>query len=303
MLDKQWMLIHPSTVRFVSNASNAVELKVRLTKDKFIRVIIRIGKIMKQLQSSSGLLAALLLLVSLVSVKTVQAQSLDEVLGVRAATTVEGKRSQAKIDELKDDTRDLLSQYKRVMKIVDGLKVYNLQQERLIRNQNEELAELANSIDSVTVIERQIGPLIERMIDNLAKFVELDVPFLMDERDDRIAFLRETLDRADVSVAEKFSQVMQAYQVENAYGSTIEPYTDMIDVNGKSTSVDMLKWGRVSLVFQTLNGETTGVWDNSKRDWVILGDEYRAGVRDALRIARKTKTADLVKLPVRAAGE
>ena len=303
MLDKQWMLIHPSTVRFVSNASNAVELKVRLTKDKFIRVIIRIGKIMKQLQSSSGLLAALLLLVSLVSVKTVQAQSLDEVLGVRAATTVEGKRSQAKIDELKDDTRDLLSQYKRVMKIVDGLKVYNLQQERLIRNQNEELAELANSIDSVTVIERQIGPLIERMIDNLAKFVELDVPFLMSERDDRIAFLRETLDRADVSVAEKFSQVMQAYQVENAYGSTIEPYTDMIDVNGKSTSVDMLKWGRVSLVFQTLNGETTGVWDNTKRDWVILGDEYRAGVRDALRIARKTKTADLVKLPVRAAGE
>jgi len=303
LLDKQWMLIHPSTVRFVSNASNAVELKVRLTKDKFIRVIIRIGKIMKQLQSSSGLLAALLLLVSLVSVKTVQAQSLDEVLGVRAATTVEGKRSQAKIDELKDDTRDLLSQYKRVMKIVDGLKVYNLQQERLIRNQNEELAELANSIDSVTVIERQIGPLIERMIDNLAKFVELDVPFLMSERDDRIAFLRETLDRADVSVAEKFSQVMQAYQVENAYGSTIEPYTDMINVNGKSTSVDMLKWGRVSLVFQTLNGETTGVWDNTKRDWVILGDEYRAGVRDALRIARKTKTADLVKLPVRAAGE
>ena len=297
------MLIHPSTVRFVSNASNAVELKVRLTKDNFIRVIIRIGKIMKQLQSSSGLLAALLLLVSLVSVKTVQAQSLDEVLGVRAATTVEGKRSQAKIDELKDDTRDLLSQYKRVMKIVDGLKVYNLQQERLIRNQNEELAELANSIDSVTVIERQIGPLIERMIDNLAKFVELDVPFLMSERDDRIAFLRETLDRADVSVAEKFSQVMQAYQVENAYGSTIEPYTDMINVNGKSTSVDMLKWGRVSLVFQTLNGETTGVWDNTKRDWVILGDEYRAGVRDALRIARKTKTADLVKLPVRAAGE
>ncbi|MEO1842114.1 MAG: DUF3450 domain-containing protein, partial [Pseudomonadota bacterium] len=230
-------------------------------------------------------------------------QSLDEVLGIREATTLEGKRSQAKIDELKDDTRDLLSQYKRVMKIVDGLKVYNLQQERLIRNQNEELAELANSIDGVTVIERQIGPLIERMIDNLAKFVELDVPFLMDERDDRIAFLRETLDRADVSVAEKFSQVMQAYQVENAYGSTIEPYTDMIDINGMTTSVDMLKWGRVSLVFQTLNGETTGVWDNSKRDWVILGDEYRAGVRDALRIARKTKTADLVKLPVRAAGE
>jgi len=111
------------------------------------------------------------------------------------------------------------------------------------------------------------------------------------------------LDRADVSVSEKFSQVLQAYQVENAYGSTIEAYTDMIEIDGKSVQADMLKWGRVSLVFQSPDGETTGVWDNDARDWQILGDEYRTGVRDALRIARKTQTADIVKLPVKAAGE
>ena len=125
----------------------------------------------------------------------------------------------------------------------------------------------------------------------------------MAEREERVAFLKEALDRADVSVAEKFSQVLQAYQVENAYGSTIEAYTDMIELEGKSRQVDVLKWGRVSLVFQSPDGETTGVWDNDVRDWVILGDEYRTGVRDALRIARKTQTADLVKLPVKAAGE
>jgi len=125
----------------------------------------------------------------------------------------------------------------------------------------------------------------------------------MSEREERVEFLKDTLDRADVSVAEKFSQVLQAYQVENAYGSTIEAYTDMIELEGKSRQVDVLKWGRVSLVFQSPDGETTGVWDNEARDWVILGDEYRTGVRDALRIARKTQTADLVKLPVKAAGE
>jgi hypothetical protein len=125
----------------------------------------------------------------------------------------------------------------------------------------------------------------------------------MSEREERVEFLKDTLDRADVSVAEKFSQVLQAYQVENAYGSTIEAYTDMIELEGKSRQVDVLKWGRVSLVFQSPDGETTGVWDNEARDWVVLGDEYRTGVRDALRIARKTQTADLVKLPVKAAGE
>lgn len=244
-----------------------------------------------------------LCLLSFISATQVYAASLDEVLGVRSSTTVDGAASQARIDELTDQTRDLLSQYKTVMKVVDGLRVYNQQQRRLIANQEEELSELEQSIDQVTVIERQIGPLIERMIANLEKFVELDTPFLLQERQDRIEFLKETLDRADVSVAEKFSQVLQAYQIENTYGTTIEAYTDVIELDGKSRQVDVLKWGRVALVFQTPDQEVTGVWDNDSRQWQILGDDFRTGVRDGLRIARKTQTADLVQLPVPAPGE
>jgi hypothetical protein len=110
------------------------------------------------------------------------------------------------------------------------------------------------------------------MIGNLEKFVELDIPFLISERRERIEFLKDTLDRADVSVAEKFSQVLQAYQVENTYGTTIEAYTDVIELEGKSRQVDMLKWGRVSLVFQTPDAESTGVWNNEARQWVMLPD-------------------------------
>ena len=244
-----------------------------------------------------------LCLLSVISASELYAASLDDVLGVRSSTTVEGAKSQAKIDEVTEQTRDLLQQFKTVMKVVDGLQVYNQQQRRLIKNQEDELGELEESIDNVTVIERQIGPLIEKMIANLEKFVELDIPFLITERRERIDFLKDTLDRADVSVAEKFSQVLQAYQVENTYGTTIEAYTDVIQLEGKSRQVDMLKWGRVSLVFQTPDAESTGVWNNETRAWVMLPDEFRTGVRDGLRIARKTQTADLVHLPVSAPGE
>ena len=189
------------------------------------------------------------------------------------------------------------------MKIVDGLKAYNRQQERLIEGQEQEIEELNVSIDQVTVIERQIGPLIERMIDNLEKFVELDAPFLVREREDRISFLRETLDRADVSVSEKFSQVLQAYQIENGYGTTIDAYTDTIEVQGSERQVDMLRWGRVILAFQTPDQEITGVWDKKAGDWQILDSEFRSGVRNGIRIARKTQTADIVLLPVPAPGE
>lgn len=258
---------------------------------------------MKKHQMRLGTVAKALCLVSLISAGEVYAASLDEVLGVRSSTTVDGAKSQAKIDEVSEETRDLLQQYKTIMKVVDGLRVYNQQQRRLISNQETELAELEESIDQVTVIERQIGPLIERMIENLEKFVDLDIPFLISERRERIDFLKDTLDRADVSVAEKFSQVLQAYQVENTYGTTIEAYTDTIELDGATRQVDMLKWGRVALVFQTPDGEVTGVWDNNARQWQILGSEFRRGVRDGLRIARKTMTADLVHLPVPAPGE
>jgi len=258
---------------------------------------------MKKHHMRLGTVVKALCLLSVISASEVYAASLDDVLGVRSSTTVEGAKSQAKIDEVTEQTRDLLQQFKTVMKVVDGLRVYNQQQRRLIQNQEDELSELEQSIDNVTVIERQIGPLIEKMIVNLEKFVELDIPFLISERRERIEFLKDTLDRADVSVAEKFSQVLQAYQVENTYGTTIEAYTDVIELEGKSRQVDMLKWGRVSLVFQTPDAESTGVWNNETRQWVMLPDEFRTGVRDGLRIARKTQTADLVHLPVSAPGE
>ncbi len=253
---------------------------------------------MNKPQMKLSIMTFAIVLMFCISVSEIGAQSLADVLDTRAATTAAGASSQVKIDRVSDDTRGLLSEFKTVMKIVDGLRVYNQQQRRLIKNQEREMLELDDSINNATVIQRQIGPLIERMITGLEEFIELDIPFLIKERRERVQFLKETLDRADVSVAEKFSQLLQAYQVENTYGTTIEDYTDVIELDGKSRQVDMLKWGRVALVFQTPDGDITGVWDNTARQWVILPSEYRTGVRDALRIARKTQTADLVHLPV-----
>jgi hypothetical protein len=257
---------------------------------------------MKEHQIRRVLFALTIGVMSMTSIQ-VFAQTLGEVLGVRATTTVDGRKSQMKIDSLTDQTRDLLTQFKQTMKIVDGLRVYNGQQERLIRAQETEMGELNQSIDNVTVVERQITPLIERMIDNLEKFVDLDLPFLMAERAERIDFLKDTLDRADVSVSEKFSQVMQAYQVENTYGTTVEAYTDVVLIEGKERQVDVLKWGRVSLVCQTPDGALTGVWNNTTRAWDTLDDGFASGVKDGLRIARKTQSMVLFPLPIAAPGE
>jgi hypothetical protein len=57
------------------------------------------------------------------------------------------------------------------------------------------------------------------------------------------------------------------------------------------------------LVFQTPDGVVSGVWDKKASNWAVLDDSYSSGIRDAVRMARKTATADIVRLPVAAPGE
>ena len=58
------------------------------------------------------------------------ADSLEAIMQVGKERTAEARVSQTKIDRLADETRDLLSEYKTVMKQVEGLRVYNARLER-----------------------------------------------------------------------------------------------------------------------------------------------------------------------------
>ena len=231
----------------------------------------------------------------------VQASTLDSILEVGAATNEAARKSQGKIDRLADETRDLLTDYKTVMKQVDGLKVYNSRLERQIGNQKVRIGEIDESIDQVTIISRQITPLIIRMIDGLETFIGLDVPFHLDERMQRVDFLRSNLDRSDVSVAEKFRQVLEAYKIESEYGRKIDAYKGSVEIDGVERDVNFLRIGRIALLYQSTDTEVSGAWDQAGRTWVPLSrGEYRNDILKGLRIARKEASIDLMNLPVAA---
>ena len=197
---------------------------------------------------------------------------------------------------------DVLTEYMDLVELVDALGVYNTQLDTLLQNQQDEIGTLTSSIDQVDTIERQLGPLTERMIGTLELFINLDLPFRKEQRLARVAQLRASLDRSDISTAEKFRLALQAYSTELEYGNDRETYSDQIEVDGKLLIVDVLRWGRVVLAFQTADGATTGVWDNSARQWRVIDPSARDGVRDALRMTRGTMTENIVVLPTPAPG-
>ncbi len=232
----------------------------------------------------------------------VWAAEVDNVISASQEKTRLSQASQDRIDNINAEIQKRLADYRAVLKEIDGLKVYNQQMEKQISNQGIEMNNLSESIDNVTVIERQITPLMLTMIKTLKKFVELDVPFLQEERRERVANLEELMDVSDVAVSEKFRSVIEAYQTENEYGRTIETYKGQLTIEDEVREVEFLKIGRVGLYYQTMDGEHSGIYDQASGDFVALDNKYRSQILRGLRIAKKQAAPDLLRLPIPAAA-
>lgn len=227
------------------------------------------------------------------------ADTLADIVQVGIETNKLAQNSQQKIDKIVEETNDLVQKYKTVLKDIEGLKVYNQQLQKQISNQSREKAELNNSIERVTEVERQITPLMIRMVDTLEQFIELDVPFQIEVRREGVKRLRDLMERSDVAASEKFRNVLDAYQIESAYGRTFEAYEGTVAVNGVEQDVDFLQVGRIALLYQTRDGETSGAWNNTTRTWEVLPASYRNAITQGLKVARKQAAADqLLTLPI-----
>ena len=231
------------------------------------------------------------------------ADQLEEARAVRSQANEAGVTSQRQVDVLSDETETLFSRYSNTLRQIDSIRIYNRQMRDLIGSQEAELASLQSQLDRVELVGRSVTPLMLRMINAAESFVELDVPFLLDERQKRVAGLREVMGRADVTNAEKFRQIMEAYQVENEYGRTIEAYRGTLERGDKEITVDFLRFGRIALVYQTLDESEAGVWNQETRTWEPLDSGYRSAIRQGLRIARKQAAPDLIRLPLPAAHD
>lgn len=234
-----------------------------------------------------------------------QAAEVGDVLKAGADKVQAGKAAQMKVDRIADQTDNLLGQFKQVNKQIESLKVYNSQLERQIVNQQRMMKELEESIENATVIERGIAPLMENMLNGLREFINLDMPFRKADRMAALDSLFENLDSAKFSAAEKFRQILEIYDIESSYSRTMETYRDLVDVDGSGNpkEVDILRVGRVALMYQTKDKSETGAWNSATKAWEVMGSEYRRPVDQGIRIAKKLAPQDVIELPIAAPGD
>lgn len=219
-----------------------------------------------------------------------------QVVNEQVKTEQMAQQSQRRIDALDDETTKMLNEYRDLMAQNDSLRGYVKQLDAQVRSQEEELVALNEQIGQVENTSREVLPMMARMLETLGTFVQLDMPFLPEERRRRLDGLQDMMARADVSVAEKYRRLVEAYQIEMEYGRTVEAYEGQL---GERT-VDFLRLGRVALMYRTMDGREAGYWDQGQKKWVIA-NEYAEPMRQALKIARKQAAPDLIIAPVPAA--
>jgi hypothetical protein len=220
-------------------------------------------------------------------------RAMDEQL----ATDREARASQERIDAVDDETQRLLAEYRKALADTESHTVYANQLEAQIRSQTEELAEVERQLVEIETTSREVFPLMKRMLDTLEQFVALDVPFLVEERSKRVGTLKEMMTRADVTISEKYRRILEAYQVEMDYGRTIEAYEGELQGEGGARTVQFLRVGRVSLLYQTLDASETGYWDAAKKSWIV-DSRYAAGFKEGVAVARKSRAPEMLIVPV-----
>jgi len=206
--------------------------------------------------------------------------------------------SQTKIDSMDDDTSLIVNEYKTVSKQIEGLRVYNAQMRKQIERQEERLKEIDKTMKEAQVMQRQIPPFTRRMLAGIEKSIELDMPFHLAERKERIAFANAAIDNPTVSPAEGLRQVLETFNVEMEYGRKLDNYKDTIEIEGQQREVNVLRVGRLALVYQSSDESLTGAWDNNKDEWVPLDNSYRNPTRKGLKIANRLATVDMLELPI-----
>jgi hypothetical protein len=201
-----------------------------------------------------------------------------------------------------DAASDPATRYAQAVAAVESIERYNMQLEDQVKSQEAEIASIQRQLVEIDTTNRQVQPLMQEMVDTLERFIQLDVPFLLEDRTEVINNLKTVMGRADVTISEKYLLILEAYQSELDYGRTLETYRGHLGTGADARTVEFARLGRVSLMYRTLDGAEAGYWDAAKKDWV-KDPSYRDAVDAAIGVALGDGPPELLTVPVPAPQE
>ena len=149
---------------------------------------------------------------------------LNNIISSKQQTQLQAQKTQQQIVALDEETSEVVNEYRSLLRENAILDTYNQQLDKQQIQQQKKLQSLATNMANVREVRMELMPLMHEMVQVLTLFVNNDIPFLWQERQLRLTELKNLLDNPNVSVADKYRRIVEAYQIETEYGHTIETW-------------------------------------------------------------------------------
>ena len=227
------------------------------------------------------------------------ASNLDNARSIENKTNTASAVSQDNIDKNADSVLTMKASIEQLQEEVKNLTIYHDHLARLVNNQAQEVTSIDQQIADIKQTRQGVVPLMYQMIDGLKTIVKNDKPIKQQARLVRVNKLETMMSQADISDAEKFRRILEAYQIEMDYGTKLATYQAKITLDGNKTiEVNVLHLGRIALVARSLNGNHYWSWNTAAKQWQIVDSSDGANIDKAFAIADNQVAPSLITLPV-----
>ncbi len=216
---------------------------------------------------------------------------------VRDAVSIR-QGTQKQEERWRDEKEKLVASYEKLESAQVLLRKHRNELQESVQDARQRVAEKEKQLADIGQISFRIKPFLENLVAQLRQHVADDLPFLPEERAQRIQRLDELMKDPDVAVSEKYRKVMEALLVEGEYGNTIEVYQQTITVGNVEMLVNIFRLGRISLFYQTLDQHQCGVFDVAAGGWKPLHAGFNRDIGAAVDIGSKRKPVELLSLPL-----
>jgi len=229
------------------------------------------------------------------SLRAQEAKSLSDTV---AKTVETQQQTQKKQEAWAEEKNDLGARYRAAKAQVDYLEKTKAFEQNEVSELDKGIAELNRRMVESAKLKDNLEDSLNVVVSHLDNYIKQDIPFLMDERQVRIASVRDAIAKPEVTGAEKLRRVLEALQVEANYGNTVDVSQERIKVGNDEVSADVIRIGRVSVYWRSPDGKRVGEFDRGSKQWVELDHKYAETIGDVREMVLRLRSTKVITLPL-----
>jgi len=210
---------------------------------------------------------------------------LESALTAAKSSTTASAASQRRVEEADDAADQAAREFRAVLQQKDNIALFVAQQDIYLQSQTSEIESLRRQLGTVEQIKQGMSPMMLRMAAKLEDTINSDLPFNLEERTARIEDVKRVLSDPDVSPAEQYRRVLNAYKIEVSYGQGVDSYEGAHPTRPGNV-VNFIRFGRTSLVYVTKDETEIAKYNLEDGGWQVLDGADALAMRQAIRIAR-----------------